>query len=305
MRTISRLLLALLLALALIAPAQAADKIKVLLIDGQNNHAWAKTTPVIKANLEKTGRFTVDVVTSPAKPQAPKAVKGGKKQAAPKSDPAAWAAFKPEFAKYDVVFSNYNGEDWPAEAQKNLEQYMANGGGLVIFHAANNAFSKWVEWNKMIGLNWMPNTFGDGIKIVDGKMVRIPKGEGNGAGHGPQHPYTCELVIKDHPITAGMPAKWTHVSDELYHGQRGPALNMTVLVSAFDDPAATQGKGTGNNEPMVYTVSYGKGRVFVDLLGHDVPQTQAPDNQALLARGTEWAATGKVTLPIPEDFKGQ
>lgn len=294
MRTLSRLLLALLLALALMAPAQAADKLKVLLIDGQNNHKWAATTPVIKANLEKTGRFTVDVVTSPVK-----AAKGAK------PDAAAWAAFKPEFAKYDAVFSNYNGDEWPAEAQKALEQYMANGGGLVIFHAANNAFPKWDEWNKMIGLNWMPNTFGDGIKIVDGKMVRIPKGEGAGAGHGPQHPYTCELVVKDHPITAGMPAKWTHVSDELYHGQRGPALNMTVLVSAFDDPATTQGKGTGNNEPMVYTVSYGKGRVFVDLLGHDVPQTEAPDNQALLARGTEWAATDKVTLPIPEDFKGQ
>ncbi len=51
----------------------AADKIKVLIIDGQNNHQWVTTTPLLKEILDDTGRFVVDVSTSP--PAAPKAKK--------------------------------------------------------------------------------------------------------------------------------------------------------------------------------------------------------------------------------------
>ena len=43
------------------APAGAAEKLKLLIIDGQNNHTWQAMTPPMKAELEKTGRFTVDV----------------------------------------------------------------------------------------------------------------------------------------------------------------------------------------------------------------------------------------------------
>ena len=60
----------LLTTLALVATAllsQAADKISVLIIDGQNNHNWVSTTPVMKASLEASGVFSVDVSTSPAK----------------------------------------------------------------------------------------------------------------------------------------------------------------------------------------------------------------------------------------------
>ena len=291
MHAFSRLFFAALLVAITIVPATAAEKIKVLIVDGQNNHAWAKTTPIIKDMLEKSGRFTVEVATTP-----------------PKNSPQeAWAQFCPEFKQYQAVLVNYNdygkGDQWPAEVQKAMEDYMKSGGGLVLFHAANNAFPMWAEWNKMIGMNWQPNTYGDALKVVDGKVVRIPKGEGPGAGHGPQHEYDVELLDKDHPVTKGMPAKWHHVKDELYHGQRGPALNVHVLAYAFDDPATTQGKGTGNNEPLVYTVTYGPSRVFVNLMGHGPDQTGTPDMIALLTRGTEWAATGKVTLPLPEDFK--
>ena len=55
------------LALLLGAALQAAPaKIKVLILDGQNNHQWAVTSPMLKQILEQTGRFTVDVSTSPA-----------------------------------------------------------------------------------------------------------------------------------------------------------------------------------------------------------------------------------------------
>lgn len=264
----------------------AAPKLPVLLIDGQNNHNWKATTPVIKDILEKSGRFTVDVLTSPAA-DAPA---------------EAWSSFRPDFAKYRVVFSNYNGAEWPAEVKTAFEKYMANGGGLVLLHAAENSFPNWVEFQKMCALSWQGPDFGDRISVDDrGNVVRTPRGQGPGAGHGPQHPY--EMVVRDrsHPIMRGLPAKWTHVADELYHGQRGLALNMHILGTAFSD---TNQGGTGANEPLLYTVTYGKGRVFVNLLGHDVPQISAPDCAALIVRGTEWAATGRVTVPVPKDFPG-
>jgi type 1 glutamine amidotransferase len=272
--------------MALTVSAMAAGKINVLIIDGQNNHNWKATTPVIQDILEKTGHFNVTVLTSP-----------------PREAPAeAWALFRPDFAKYKVIFSNYNGADWPVDVQKSFESYMAHGGGLVIYHAANNPFPNWVEWNKMVGLSWQGPDFGDRITVDDnGEVIRTPKGQGPGAGHGPQHPY--DVVVRDpkSPIMKGLPLTWLHTSDELYHGQRGPAVNMHILATAYSDKDKG---GTGANEPMVYVISYGKGRVFVDLMGHDVPQTSAPDSATLLARGTEWAATGKVTIPVSPDFPG-
>ena len=285
--------------------AFAAEKINVLIIDGQNNHNWKATTPVIKEMLLKTGRFNVDVLTSPDKAPSEKAEKDK-----PAPDPqkiaeikkklsAEWDKFRPDFSKYQVVFSNYNGQAWPADVNKGLEKFVKDGGGLVIYHAANNAFTSWTEWAKMVGLLWSGPQYGARITLDDkGKEVRTPKGEGPGAGHGPQHPY--EVVVRDaeHPITKGLPAKWIHAKDELYQGQRGPAENMHILITAFADPAM---KGSGTNEPMVWTIPYGKGRVFTNLLGHDQTSVAAPGCAALTVRGTEWAATGAVTIPAPKE----
>ncbi|MDB5353107.1 MAG: hypothetical protein JWN86_4354 [Planctomycetota bacterium] len=267
---------------------QAADKLKLLIIDGQNNHDWKAMTPPMKAALEATGRFTVDVATTPHQ----------------KTTGESWKAFMPEFSKYDVVLSNYNGEPWPERVQKALETYVADGGGLVVVHAANNAFEGWPAWNEMIGLGWRGPQFGDRVTIADsGKVVRTPKGEGPGSGHGPQHAYTVVTRDADHPVTKGMPASWMHAKDELYHGQRGPAKDMHILASAF---SASEKGGTGTNEPMIWVIPYGKGRVFTTVMGHvgggDITAIRCVGFQTVVARGSEWAATGKVTLPIPKNF---
>ena len=276
---ISTLLFFPLIALA----ANAADKISILLVDGQNNHKWQATTPVMKAGLEETGRFTVDVSTSPAK---------GKKE--------GWDKWNPDFSKYDAVLSNYNGQSWPESVNKNLEKYVSNGGGLIIVHAANNSFSNWLEYNKMIGVGgWGGRTekHGPYIRLRYGKFI-LDHAKGRGGSHGPQHEFVVTTRNSDHPITKGMPSKWLHAKDELYDSLRGPAENVTVLATAFSPKSK-------EHEPIIMTIDYGKGRVFHTPMGHADYSMKCVGFLAYLARGTEWAATGKVTFEVPGEFPAE
>ncbi len=279
------------LALAPIVPAAPmAEKLRVLIVDGQNNHDWASMTPEMKATLERTERFSVDLATTPPKGAAK----------------SAWEMFQPDFAKYDVVVSNYNGERWPRPVEEALEKYVAGGGGLVVIHAANNAFADWPAWNRMIGLGWRGPDFGDRVTLDDsGQVVRTPKGKGPGAGHGPQHEYQVTTRDPDHPVMKGLPHVWKHAKDELYHGQRGPAEKMHILATAYSDP--TKG-GTGAHEPMAWWIPFGKGRVLTCLLGHvgggETAAIRDVGFRTIFTRACEWAATGDVTLPVPNDFPG-
>jgi len=259
------------------------EKLKVMLLDGQNNHNFKATTPIMKAALESSGRFTVDVLTSPDK----------------KATSESWAKFKPEFSKYNVILSNYNGKDWPKDVQASFVEYMKSGGGLVVIHAADNSFSRWDEYNKMIGLGgWGGRNEKSGPYVYwkDGKVVRDTS-PGKGGGHGSQWEYPVDTRDFEHPIMKGMPATWKHSKDELYAGLRGPAENMTIL-------ATSPSKKTGKHEPSLMVIHYGEGRVFHSILGHGAAAMKCVGFISTLQRGTEWAATGKVTIPIPDNFPG-
>lgn len=306
-------LLALVVAALAAVPASAEDsgKLRVLLIDGQNNHNWRATTPHLKKVLEACGRFTVDVATSPEKPKLPPPPKNAtddqtaayRKAVADATAKyqAAMAGFHPPLGKYDVIVSNYNGDLWPETVRKELDELVKNGKvGLVIVHAANNSFPQWTEYNQMIGMGWRGNSFGDRLIVDDsGKEVRVPKGQGPGAGHGPQHEFQVTLRDPEHPIVRGMPPEWKHCRDELYQGMRGPIQNVHLIATSFSSKAQ---RGTGEHEPMIWTVSYGKGKVFHTPMGHDLTGMRCVGFVATLQRGTEWAATGKVTLPLPDKF---
>jgi type 1 glutamine amidotransferase len=257
--------------------------VRVLILDGQNNHNWKATTPVIQAALARSGRFSVEVSTSPQK-------------GAPKE---AWEGWNPKFADYAAVVSNYNGELWPESVQRAFERYVAEGGGFVCLHAANNAFPEWLEYNRMIGLGgWGGRNEKNGPLLyrMDGQLVR-DTAKGSGGGHGPQHEFSVEILDKEHPITRGLPSLWKHASDELYHALRGPAENLSLLGVAFSS-------ATKREEPMLLTLSYGQGRVFHTPMGHSDVSMRCTGFQTVLERGAEWAATGKVTLPVPSDFPG-
>ena len=268
--------------LVLGALSTAAPKRKVLIVDGQNNHAWKETTPVLKRLLEETGMFEVDVATTPPK--------GGD-----------MAAFKPDFSGYKVVVSNYNGEAWSGETQAAFEKFVREGGGFVSYHAADNAFPEWRQYNEMIAVGgWGGRTASAGsmIRFRDGKVVLENK-PGNAGHHGRRLPF--QVVFRDpkHPVAAGLPKEWLHAADECYDSLRGPAKDFDLVASAWSDPANA---GTGENEPVLLSVRYGKGRIFHTTLGHDVPAMECVGFIVTLQRGTEWAATGKVTQKVPKDF---
>jgi uncharacterized protein len=268
------------------ATAHAAGKhIRVLLLDGESAgtfHDWKLTTPILKKELEDTGLFDVTVMT------------------APQSD-GDFSGFHPEFAQYQVVVSNLDSPQWPANLRSAFEQYVSNGGGFVVVHAADNAFPDWPAYNQMIGIGGWRNrteTAGPLWYMKDSKVVSDPT-PGNAGRHGARRPFQVTVRDPNHPIMKDLPPVWFHAPDELYGLLRGPGQNMTILATAHSDPA---NRGTGNDEPMLMVLSFGKGRIFHTTMGHDAMALSCVGFITTFQRGTEWAATGKVTQKVPASF---
>lgn len=235
-------------------------KLRVLLLSGVNNHDWKRSTPYMRNLLEASGRFAVTVT----------------------EDPSAALEDAAGQAKFDLIFSDYNGPEWSAAAKANFTAAVASGTGLVILHAADNAFPGWTEYEQMVGLLWR-----------------------EGTSHGEFHEFRVRIVDAEHPITRGVAdfKQWDERYHRLVHLHDVPCQ---VLATAYSAPE--QG-GTGKDEPVMVVTQYGQGRVFHLVLGHVwegdpngeykgaslLAFANAPFQQTLL-RGCAWAATGKVTL---------
>jgi len=239
----------------------AGRKIKLLILSGANNHNWKATTPVLRKMYADSGRFTVTVTED-----VPHLT--GK-----------------DFAKYDCLVSNYTtypkvkGHRWPKETEKAFLDYIAAGHGFVLVHAASTAWMDWPEFGDLIGMTWQKDKAGKNI-----------------SGHGARHPFKIHFADTEHPITKGM-KDFVHVVDELYHRQL-LHKRAKVLATAFSDKAKG---GSGADEPMIVLTRLGKGRCFHTAMGHDTKAMAGPGFQTLMLRGTQWAATGKVTIPAPKE----
>ncbi|MFH1718368.1 MAG: ThuA domain-containing protein, partial [Planctomycetota bacterium] len=148
------------------------------------------------------------------------------------------------------------------QAQENLLNYVKGGKGFFVQHLASASFAKWEEFGKLCGRKWVMGT----------------------SGHGPRSVFKVDIANKEHPITAGLSTFET--DDELYAKLQGTG-EINVLVSADSD-------WSKNTEPLVFTLNYGKGRTVHNAFGHDRKALMTPNVQKLIARGVEWAATGKV-----------
>ncbi|WP_158858471.1 ThuA domain-containing protein [Lunatibacter salilacus] len=268
--------------------AQKNESISVLIVDGFSNHDWKQTTAVTKWILEESDLFKVDISTVPA-------------------DSAARMAWLPSFDNYDVIIQNTNNIQnkkikWPLEAEKALEGYVKNGGGLYILHSANNAFSHWKEYDEMIGLGWRSQDVGTSLEIdTSGNILRYGPGEGKGTGHGERFNALVQILNR-HPINEGYPEAWQTVNTEVYYFPRGDAKKLEVLSYAYDSTS------TQKMWPVEWVVEYGKGKVYNSSLGHlwegetYPPAYQCAGYQTTVVRVAEWLATGRVTFPVPSDF---
>ncbi|MBQ8500713.1 MAG: ThuA domain-containing protein [Bacteroides sp.] len=278
-------LLIFLIYIGISVPVQAQQKkvIKTMMIAGADgSHYWQGAFDAMKQILENSGMFKVDFAFTPG-------------------FDGDINTFKPSFKGYDLVVINYGGPTWSEPVRKEFEQWVANGGSVVIIHSSVVPMADWKEYNVMIGMGaWDGRSEKDGPYLYwkDGKYI-YDYSPGYAGYHGLQHETIIEHRAPEHPILKGLPTKWKHFKDEIYTRMRGPVKNMEILVTAYE---------RSRHEPLMWTVQYGKGRVFVDLLGHCgndpnmIYSMLCTGFQVTLLRGCEWAATGQVTQEVPADF---
>lgn len=290
-------------ALALVALAGAGcsqpvaesppEKLRVLIVDGFSNHDWQKTTGFIEEVLDRSGKFEVDVSTSPAS-----------------VDAEGWDEWNPRFSDYAVVIQNSNNIQepelrWPRRVEQDLEEYLRGGGGMLAYHSANNAFAHWSEYDAMIALGWRPKEYGTALQMdAEGGIRPVPPGQGEGTSHGPRQD-TVVIRKGEHPVNRGMPQRWLTPDIEVYTHARGPAENVTVLSYGRHHASDTYW-------PLEWTVQYGQGRVYASSFGHIWRNDDGiPDRvlcagfQTSLIRATEWLATGDTTYAVPDDFPSE
>ena len=180
------------------------------------------------------------------------------------------------FAKHDVLLSNWNTfgsptvTNWPVATRTAFLEFVRKGKGFVSLHGGSSSFYDWPEYQELVGGWWQLGQ----------------------TGHGPKHEFHVQPTKSDHPITRGLTNVVT--TDELWH-RPGLRANIQVLATAF---SASEKGGSGAEEPVAFVNSYGAGRIFNLLLGHDAKAMDAPGFQILLQRGVEWAAKGAVTQTI-------
>jgi type 1 glutamine amidotransferase len=236
--------------------AGSAAAIKVLLITGDNvgAHNWQQTSSALKELLEKDGRISVDITGSPSKDLT-----------------------DDNLAKYDVLLLNYKETSTGAPESRwsdtNKEAFLKavrEGKGLVAYHFASSAFTKpnWDEFEKAVAGGWRSQGF-----------------------HGPKHVFTVKKTEVKHPISDGLPPKFEHAIDELYQNSV-MVPGSIVLATAYSDPSKP--RGTGKDEAVIWVNTYGKGRVYENVLGHDLEAMADANYREWMRRGVIWAATGKV-----------
>ncbi len=178
--------------------------------------------------------------------------------------------------QYDVILSNWNtwpditGYRWKSDLEKAFLNFIAGGKGFVNVHAGSSALQDWPEFQQIAGGTW----------------------ELGVTGHGPIHTFKVSIDDKDHPVMGGL--EEFYIKDELWHRTKFHE-DIHVIGSAY---SSSEKKGTDENEPVVVTTKYGKGRGLYLVLGHNKATMQNNAWKTLLLRGTEWAATGDVSIQV-------
>jgi len=173
---------------------------------------------------------------------------------------------------YDFLVLNYCNWELPGGLSQSSKDaftaYLVEGGGLLIIHFTNGAWhfslpgaeeSDWPEFRKICRRVW------------------DHQGE---SAHDPYGPFTVNISDSEHYITDGLSDFET--SDELYYKQSGTEPVEALITALSGD--------TGQDEPLAWVYSYGQGRIFQSLLGHDAASLSPPEVQEMLLRAALWVS---------------
>lgn len=167
----------------------------------------------------------------------------------------------PKIQQYDTIVLNYMNWKTPDpgdEVHAGLQRFVSSGKGLALVHFACGAFQGWPEFEKIAGRVWNPKF----------------------RGHDPRGPFIVDIADAQHPITRGL--KSFEIEDELYTCLDGtPPIHVIAKATSKVDQ---------KDYPMAFVLTYGQGRVFHCVLGHDVKALSTPAAQELYRRGTAWSA---------------
>jgi uncharacterized protein len=268
----------------------SADKLQILIITGRHTyeHDWRGTTNALRKMLEDTGRFDVRVTEE---------FRGASAET---------------LKHYDAILINYVGRwaytdkeeiRWGQQAEQVLFDFVRNGGGVVVYHTSLALGEpSWPEFEKMVG-----------------GTLRIAQ-----TRRSPPNAFLFHVVNRQDPITQGMREyQWTFNDDMLTNLKWDPTVKVNVLVTGFDDPASYVPKlagpkyppalypadkmsglpNMGKENPLAWTTQYGRGRVYCVSLGHGPDTLQYDGVTSLIVRGAEWAASGKVSVPLKDNAK--
>ncbi|MCF6334085.1 MAG: PmoA family protein [Draconibacterium sp.] len=184
-----------------------------------------------------------------------------------------------DLKNFDVVVSNWNSWPknnlrWPESTEKALLDFINNGGGFVTFHSSTSAFYKWPEFGKITTAAWVDSTW-----------------------HGKKSATQIMLLNSEHPVTKGMSGFF--IQDELWVNA-GKNSSFQILGTATSKDIFKQGI---KDQAAIMISEYGKGKIFHTILGHDVRAMRNIGFRTLMLRGTEWAATGRVSQLVPQELQ--
>jgi type 1 glutamine amidotransferase len=173
---------------------------------------------------------------------------------------------------YDVLLDNWNSWPdnevrWPEETEQGLLRFVEEGGGLVYFHSSTSAFYTWPEFKHISTAAW----------IMDSTW------------HGPVSQVRVTVENHEHPVTNGLAD--FDILDELWINaeQNEAFMVLGTAVNTEEDTGV---------QPAIFVGSYGKGRIFHTILGHDETALGTAGFQALILRAAEWASSGQVSIPV-------
>lgn len=178
-------------------------------------------------------------------------------------------------AGFDVVVDDYSGPRLGTEAGAALEKFVGAGKGFVVTHGALAPPAElaagekaWPGFADLTRISWLKNN----------------------AAEEPFRLFDLKILQAQHPIMQGLQSRL----------RTGDRPRTGFALSAGADVLA----GTDKAEPLLFTSSYRQGRVFSTALGHDLAAMQEQVFITTFLRGTEWAASGRVTLPFEIGLPG-